>query len=241
MVMTEGALLGGRVRYRQPATGFRTGLEPVLLAASVAARSGERVLEAGTGAGAALLCLLARVSGVQAVGVEIDEALASLAAANAEANGFAQIEIQAGRFESIALQGWFDHAMANPPYYIAGGSRSPVPGRDSAKHGSVVLVDAWIERLGAALRHRGSLSLTVPAGIVPVCLSAMARHHCPCTAIFPFWPKANRSAKLVLLRGVKLARSPMRLMPGLVLHQPDGSFTEAVKAVLAGGSLNLDA
>ena len=233
-------MLEGRIRYRQPATGFRSGLEPVLLAASIAAKSGERVLEAGTGAGAALLCLSARISGVHAVGVEIDEALAGLAAANAAANGFAQIEILAGRFENIALSGWFDHAMANPPYHVASGSSSPVPGRDAAKHGSAALIDAWIGRLAAALRRRGSLSLSVPAGIVPMCLSAMARHHCPCTVIFPFWPRADRSAKLVLLRGVKLARSPMRLMPGLVLHQPDGSFTEAAKAVLAGGPLDLD-
>jgi tRNA1Val (adenine37-N6)-methyltransferase len=53
MVTTEGHLLGGRIRYRQPDTGFRSGLEPVLLAASVPARPGEHVLEAGTGAGAA--------------------------------------------------------------------------------------------------------------------------------------------------------------------------------------------
>ncbi len=240
MVITNGHLLAGRIHYSQPASGFRSGLEPVLLAASVAARCGERVLEAGTGAGAALLCLSARISGIQAVGVEIDEALAELAAANAAANGFTQIGIQAGRFESIALLGEFDHAMANPPYHIANGSSSPFPGRDAAKHGSAILIDAWIERLGAALRRRGSLSLTVPTGIVPMCLAAMARHHCPCTAIFPFWPREGRSAKLVLLRGRKLARSPMRLLPGLVLHQPDGSYTEAAKAILAGGPLNLD-
>ena len=240
MVITEGHLLAGRIHYRQPATGFRSGLEPVLLAASIAAKFGEQVLEAGTGAGAALLCLSARVSGVHAVGVEINEALAELAAANAAANGFAQIKIQTGRFESIPLQSQFDHAMANPPYHIANGSGSPVPDRDSAKRGSAELINGWIERLGATLRRHGSLSLTVPAAIVPICLSAMARHHCPCTTIFPFWPKADRSAKLVLLRGVKYARSPMRLMPGLILHQPDGSFTEAAKAVLAGASLSLD-
>ena len=211
-----------------------------MLAASVMAKFGERVLEAGTGAGAALLCLSARINGVHAVGVEIDEALAGLAAANATANGFTQIKIQTGRIESIALQGQFDHAMANPPYHIANSSESPIPGRDAAKRGSAMLIEAWIERMGVALRRHGSLSLSVPAAIVPICLSAMAKHHCPCTTVFPFWPKASRPAKLVLLRGVKCARSPMRLMPGLILHQPDGSFTEAAKAVLAGASLNLD-
>src|SRR5277367_7136876 len=82
MELTEGHLLGGRVRYAQPRDGFRSGIEPVLLAAAVPARAGERVLEVGSGAGAALLCLAARVSGVVGLGLERDAALAALAADN---------------------------------------------------------------------------------------------------------------------------------------------------------------
>ena len=84
--MTQATLLGGRLRYAQPHAGFRTGIEPVLLAATVAARPGQRVLEAGTGAGAALLCLAARVPGIAATGIERDPALAEFARANFAAN-----------------------------------------------------------------------------------------------------------------------------------------------------------
>jgi tRNA1(Val) A37 N6-methylase TrmN6 len=57
-----------------------------------------------------------------------------------------------------------------------------------------------------------------------------------CTALFPLWPKPGRPAKLVLLRGVKQSRTPMKVMPGLVLHHPDGSFTDAARAILRDGS-----
>ena len=57
------------------------------------------MLEAGTGAGAALLCLTARVPGVYATGVEMDAAMAELAAANAEANGFSGIGVVTDRIE----------------------------------------------------------------------------------------------------------------------------------------------
>ena len=53
--------------------------------------------------------------------------------------------------------------------------------------------------------------------------------------MFPLWPKAGRPAKLVLLRGIRRGRAPMRLMPGLVLHRPDGAFTEAAQAILRDG------
>ncbi|HEY1411835.1 MAG TPA: methyltransferase [Rhodopila sp.] len=232
METTDGYLLGGRILYRQPATGFRSGIEPVLLAATIPVQAGEHVLEAGTGAGAALLCLTARVPGVQATGIEVAPAMAELALANAKANGFANIQIIADRIETASLPRQFDHAMANPPYHLAGGSASPDAARETAKRGSERLIRDWIARLGDALRTRGSLTLIAPAGLVPASLAGMAASRCPCTVIFPLWPKADRPAKLVLLRGVKGARTPMRLMPGMVLHQPDGSFTNRAQAIL---------
>jgi tRNA1Val (adenine37-N6)-methyltransferase len=236
MATTQGHLLGGRVIYRQPASGFRSGIEPILLAASIPARAGEHVLEAGTGAGAALLCLTARVPGVYATGVEMDPEMANLAAANAQTNGFSGIGIVRERIESAVLPRLFDHAIANPPYHRPGDPASPDAGRATAKCGSDVLIRSWIERLSVSLRRRGSLTLIVSAGMVPGCLTAMSGSRCPCTAIFPLWPKVERSAKLVLLRGVRDSRTPMRLLAGMVLHRPDGSFSDAAQAILGDAS-----
>jgi len=232
VVITQGRLLGGRLTYSQPVVGFRSGIEPVLLAAAVPAKSGQHVLEAGTGAGAALLCLHARVHGLRSLGVEIDPAMVRLATTNAAANSFTSMEVLAGAIESVALQQDVDHAIANPPYHLAAGTASPLAARDTAKRGSIPQLLAWVGRLGAALRHGGTLTLIVRAGGVPACLLAMADAACSCTMIFPLWPAADRPAKLVLIRGVRDSRAPMRLSPGLVLHQADGSFTEAAQAVL---------
>jgi tRNA1Val (adenine37-N6)-methyltransferase len=232
MLTTEGHLLDGRVLYRQPAAGFRSGIEPVLLAASVPAQPGDHVLEAGSGAGAALLCLTVRVAGVRATGVEMQPAMAELAAANAASNGFTDIRIISGRIETAPLPDGFDHAMANPPYHRAEGTISPDVDKETAKRAPAMLIGRWIERLGAALRHRGSLTLSVPAGLVPMCLQAMTESRCPCTAILPLWPKTERPAKLVLLRGIKGARAPMQVLPGLVLHRADGSYTDAAQTIL---------
>ena len=237
----EARLLGGRVIHRQPPTGFRSGIEPVLLAASVPARPNQGVLEAGTGSGAGLLCLNARVPNLRATGVEIDAELAELAAENARANGFSGIEILAERIETASLPQPFDHAFANPPYHPADGTASPDPARDTAKRGSDRLIAAWIDRLSGALRDRGSLTLIVAAARCPAAMAAMAANSCPCAVLFPLWPKPGRNAKLVLLRGIKNARGPMRLAAGLVLHDPDGGFTQATRAILAGGeALALD-
>jgi tRNA1Val (adenine37-N6)-methyltransferase len=233
MPTTEDLLLGGRILYRQPATGFRSGIEPIMLAAAVPARPGERVLEAGSGAGAGLLCLALRVPGVQLTGVEMQPAMADLALANVRANGFTGIQIIADRIETAPLAPTFDHAMANPPYHHPHGSTSPDVSRETAKRGSDQLLSDWIGRLSGVLRRRGSLTLITPAAMVPTCLAAMKAARCPCTSLFPLWPKLGRPAKLVILRGIKDARTPLILTPGMVLHRPDGSYSEAAQAVLA--------
>ena len=53
--VVENALLGGRVRLRQPARGYRAGMDAALLAAACDALPGDRVIEAGCGAGAVLM------------------------------------------------------------------------------------------------------------------------------------------------------------------------------------------
>ena len=79
--------LGGRLTVAQPKTGYRAGVDPVLLAASVPAGRGESVLELGCGVGVASLCLAARVPGLKITGVEIQPDAAILAAQNAQHNG----------------------------------------------------------------------------------------------------------------------------------------------------------
>jgi tRNA1Val (adenine37-N6)-methyltransferase len=132
--VTEDTLLGGRLRYRQARDGFRTGLEPVLLAASVPARSGQRVLEAGIGAGAASLCLASRRPGVWVLGVERDPRLAALAAENVACNGLRQdIAVLAADVRRLPILASFDHVMSNPPWHDAHGTQSLSSSRALAK------------------------------------------------------------------------------------------------------------
>ena len=236
LAVTEGTLLGGRVRYAQPARGFRSGIEPVLLAAFVPARDGDRVLEAGSGAGAGLLCLAARVPGVIGIGVERDPTLAALAAANAAANGFPRLTFHVADLLANGLEGPFDHAMANPPYHRAGGTASGDAARETAKRAAPGGIGAWAKALARQLRPRGSVSLILSAPGVPEALEALAQAGIGSLTLLPLWPRAGTAARLVLLRGIRGGRAAFTLHPGLTLHHPDGSFTDAAEAALRGGA-----
>lgn len=237
--MTEaqpGFLLGGRVRHDQPESGHRTGIEPVLLAASIPAQAGERVLEGGTGSGAALLCLAARVPGVSGVGVERDAGLAAVAAGNVAANGFAALSILAADLAEARPEGPFDHAFANPPWHEPAATVSPDPGRAGARRAPEGLFALWTHRLAAPLQHRGTLTLVVAAARLPACLAALSAAGCGSLAVLPLWPRERVAAKLVLVRGIKGGRAPFRLLPGLALHRADGAFTAEAEAILRDGA-----
>ena len=232
MSLTEGTLLGGRVRHLQLRGGHRTGIEPVLLAASVPARPGARVIEGGTGSGAALLCLAARVPALAGLGVERDPQMAGIARANIAANGFAGLAIAEGDLATLDLGGGFDHALANPPWHDAAGTPSPDSAQEAARRGSPGLLALWAARLAAALRPRGTLTLVLAAAALPEALAALAAAGCGSPALMPLWPRAGRPAKLALVQAVKGGRGGAVLLPGLVLHAEAGGYTPDAEAVL---------
>lgn len=233
---TTDLLLGGRVRLTQPAQGYRAAIDPVLLAASIPAAANETVLEGGLGAGAAALCLLARVPGARLTGVEIDPVMARLAATNAAANQ-AALEVVTGDLLGFR-QGRFDHAMANPPFQEAGsGSKTPLPARRRAdREAAPGALAAWVAALSRRVAARGTLTLVLPAARLSEATAAMREAGLGAVTLLPVWPRAGEPAKRMLLQGVKTARGPDRVLPGLVLHQPDGAYTQAAMAVLRDGA-----
>ena len=67
---TTDRVLGGRVTLRQPAEGYRAAIDPVFLAAAVAEDCRGPVVDLGCGAGAATLCVAARLPGCHLIGFE---------------------------------------------------------------------------------------------------------------------------------------------------------------------------
>ena len=235
MELTEGTLLGGRVQYRQPRIGYRTGIEPVLLAASVPIRPGERLLEGGTGAGAALLCLVARAPSIQAIGVERDAGLADVARANLAQNGYAAATVETGDVLWPRHDPPYDHAIANPPWHDPGGTASVNAMREEAKRASPMLLLEWVKALAKPLRPGGTLTLLVPASATDRALAALLHAKCGSCIVYPLWPHAGEEARLTLIRGRKTGRGGCKILPGLILHDGAG-FSSQTRAILWDGA-----
>lgn len=235
MDTTDGTLLGGRVLYRQPVCGHRTGIEPVFLAAAVPARPGDRVLEAGLGAGAGLLCLAARVPGLLGTGIELDPDMAALARCNLRDNGLLDWPVLEMDVLMLRTPGAFTHAFANPPWHDPAGTPSPDRRRLLAKRDAGAGLEGWASALAEAVRPGGTVTLVVPGASAARALRALHDAGCGGLVLAPLWPKHGRDARLAIVRGCRGSRAANRVASGLLLHRDDGGFTSGAEAVLRDG------
>ena len=222
----------------QPIKGYRAGMDAALLAAAVAARPGERVFEAGCGAGGALFQAAARCPQGEFTGLERDASAAGLARYNAMLNGVPnRVRIVTGDvaagFRALDLAP-FDWAISNPPFFDdASTLRAP----DPAKAGAWMADDglaAWIGILLKAVKEGGRIVVIHRADRLADILALLAPK-AGSFAIRPIHPHADEPAKRVLVQAIKTGRAPLRLLPPLVLHDRSGAkHTPEAEAILRG-------
>lgn len=239
--LSDDKFLCGRLRLLQPVKGYRAATDPVLLAAACPAEPGQSVLDLGCGAGAAALCLGLRVPDLALAGLELQPAYADLARRNAQRNGL-PVEVHEGDLARMPkeLRRDFDHVIANPPYYHAGGSPSPVAARARAMQVDTPLAD-WVAAATRRLRPGGWLTLICGADGLPEVLAALAPK-LGSAAVLPLAPREGRPALRVIVQARKGGRAPFRLLAPFVIHAGaahDGdreSYTPAANAVLRDGA-----
>lgn len=204
------------------------------MAALVAARPHETVLESGTGAGAALLCLAARLPGVQAVGVERDYGLTALAARNFSDNGFSHLNAVNGDATCLPFAAQtFQHVMANPPWFDVQNTCPTDARRALAHHTARSSLAEWIGEMLRVLRDKGSITLALPAFAYAETVSLL-RPLCGGITLLPLWPRQGVKAKMILVQAQKASRAPDSVLPGLILHDEQG-ITPQAEAILRDG------
>lgn len=234
--------LGGQIAVKQPRDGYRAGVDPVLLAGAVSAKSGQSVLELGCGVGVASLCLGRRVKGLHLFGIERQEAYAALARENALRNGL-DIHVETGDLEYLPdtlRSRSFDHVIANPPYFQRDRSHAATDeGREIAM-GEDTPLDAWVKTAAKRLAPKGTATFIHRAERLPDLLSSLS-HYLGSVQVLPLVPRQGRDARLILLRARKGGKAAFRLHDALIVHHSDhhqrdqDDYTPALSACLRDG------
>jgi len=237
--LTHDAFLGGRIHLWQPRKGYRAGVDPVLLAATIPAVSGQRVLELGCGVGAAILCLGSRVSGLSLTGVERETQYADLA----RRNGAEALEVFTADIAALPLtlrQRQFDHILINPPYWRRDSSvAADDPNREVAL-GEQTPLSVWIEVAAKRLAPKGFMHVIHRAERLPDLLAALPRYM-GSIEVLPIAGRKGRDAERVILRARKEGRADFRLHAPLILHRGEAhldgdQYTQNVRDAFRTGA-----
>ena len=241
--LTCDEFLGGKLRLWQPKVGYRAGVDPLLLAASLPVQAGQTVLDIGCGIGTAGFAVMARVPGVAVTGIEVQPLYAELARRNVVETGLA-LDVVEADFASRPLQlreRSFDHVIANPPYFDRKASvAGPDGGRERAM-GEDTPLAAWVAYAAKRAKPKGYVTFIHRAERLPELLAAMAENLGSLQAL-PLTPRTGRESQLVLVRGRKGGRAAFRLHAGLLVHEGPGhagdreNYTPLFQQVLKAGA-----
>jgi tRNA1(Val) A37 N6-methylase TrmN6 len=244
--VTDDAFLGGALTILQPMSGYRAGLDAVLLAAAVPARAHRlRALDVGAGVGTAGLCLARRLTNSDVTLLEKEPALALLAADNVERNGLSSrvvvVEGEVGMQASllgargIAPES-FDHVIANPPYHSShAGTSAPDVLKSGAHSMPEESLDVWARFL-ARMATPGGGSTVIHKAEALGRLLAVLEGRFGALKILPLHPRAGAPAQRVIVQGTKGSRAPATLLAGFVLHGEGDAFTSEAQAILRKGA-----
>jgi tRNA1Val (adenine37-N6)-methyltransferase len=219
---TRDSLMRGRVTLFQPRHGFRSSVDPVLLAGFLAPPYGH-LLDIGCGTGALAFQLCAQDPLATGVGVELQPRLGNLLALGVAHNGLAdRLRIEVGDVRSAPLRaGSFDLVATNPPFQLVGHGVLPADRERAIAHHEVELrLEEWVARAAILCRPGGRVGVVFPANRATELLATLEAHGLTPQRLRPVYPRAGQPATRVLVEARRHGRQAQQTQRPLVFEPP---------------------
>jgi tRNA1Val (adenine37-N6)-methyltransferase len=216
--------------------GYRFSIDAVLLAHFADPRSGDKVLDLGTGCGIIPLILAHRQPRSSIYGIEVQKELAELAKSNVRENQLEDritvycTDMKLLRPEMTA--GPVDLVVCNPPFRKAGSGRiNPDAQRAVARHEIKTNLGDIIQTSHRMLRTAGRMVLIYTAGRLTGVLSGLRTEGIEPKYIRMIHSRLDKKATLILIEGVKGGRPELNIAPPLILYENGNEYTEEVASM----------
>ena len=233
---TEDFIFGKQVRLKQLTKGYRFGSDAVLLASYITANKGY-LLDLGAGVGAVSLGVAWRNPKCQIVAVEKDPEIGTLLLENIAANGMSnQVTTKHISIEHLPkdFESRFDYVMANPPFHKQTGTRSTNQHRNLANVGDGLRLSDWLKNAVWACKSKGYVSFMIRADRTDEVISFLKAQTMGEITLYPIWPVQGNPANRIIVSARKDCKTGFILLPGITLHNTDGSLTSNASLVMKG-------
>lgn len=214
--------------------GFCFGIDSILLSDFAKNIKKEaRVLDLGTGTGiiATLLCGKTELSEI--IGIEVQEEVYEMAKRSIQLNHledkFKMIQDNILNLNNYFEKNTFDVIVTNPPYKK---KETGVQNEDTRKlisrHEIEANLEDFIKISKDMLKDKGEFYIVYrPERLVDL-LTLMRKYKIEPKKIRFVYSNVNAVSKLVLVKGVKNARSFLKLEPNLYIYDENGNYTDEI-------------
>jgi FkbM family methyltransferase len=232
MELTEDSILNGKIKLFQPQNGYRAALDPIILASFIRLTPSQRVLDVGCGVGTISMILKRNENTAEITALDMDKEMCQICEQNASTNGLA-VEVLNTGIENYALskEGAFDHVVTNPPFFEEKSSRIS-DSKKLANFETISLVE-WISLCLNNLKNKGIFSIIHRVSRLEEILSTL-KGRAGAVKITPIFPKSDREANRIVVQAKKSSKSETTILPGIIVHQENGSYSENLRKILSG-------
>lgn len=211
----------------QDPSGFCFGVDAVFLSDFAKVRPGETVLDMGTGNGIIPILLSAKTRGKKFTGLEIREDTADMARRSVIYNHLEdRIEIVTGDIKEAAeifKPAFFDVITTNPPYMLSQhGLRSPDDAKAIARHEVLCTLDDILRESMRLLQDKGRFYMIHRPFRLTEIMIKMNHYKLEPKRIQFIHPYIDKEPVLVLIEGVRGARSRVTVEPPIVIYGGSG-------------------
>ena len=224
--------LGGLGLIQDP-DKFCFGVDAVLLSDFAKVRQGETVLDMGTGNGIIPVLLAGKTEGKHFTGLEIQADTAEMAQRSVRYNHLEdRVEIVTGDIKEAAAifkPAFFDVITTNPPYMLAEhGLRNPDDRKAIARHEVLCTLDDIIRESARTLKAGGRFYMVHRPFRLAEILTAMCEAKLEPKRMRLVYPYVDKEPNMVLIEGIRGAKSRMTVEPPLIVYEKDGSYTREI-------------
>lgn len=123
-----------------------------------------------------------------------------------------------------------DVIVTNPPYFkkIDTSILNENNVKSNARHETLISLDDIIKVSSYLLKNKGSFAIVHRTERLNEILSVMNKYKIEAKKIRFVYPRLNENSNIVLVEGIKNGNSGLKVLPPLVAHNDDGSYTEEI-------------
>lgn len=215
---------------------FCFGIDAVLLADFAKVRNGNKVCDLGTGTGIIPILLAAKNPSLKIDALEIQNESCDMAKRSVVLNELEdRINIVEGDIKTASVyfeKNTYDAVTSNPPYMIAEhGEGNGNDEKTIARHEVLCTLDDVVRSASELLKSQGHFYMIHKPFRLAEIISVMMKYKLEPKRMRLCYPYVDKEPTMVLIEGVKCAKSRITVEPPLIVYEKTGGYTQEIQEI----------